>query len=90
MDFGDALRACRAGSKITRPNLAARGIYVVYQPGYPGGIAINANTATATGLPEGTVLAFKPYLMIRCDDGQFMPWTPLSWDLLAQDWEIAA
>lgn len=89
MDFSDALRACRAGSKIARPpGQWTAGQYIAYQPGYPDGIAINANTAKATGLPEGTVAAFKPYLMVLCRDGQFMPYTPLSWDLLAEDWIV--
>lgn len=27
------------------------------------------------------------HLMIRRRDGLHMPWTPLGWDLLAEDWE---
>lgn len=30
----------------------------------------------------------KEHLLIRCRDGEVMPWTPLSWDLLAADWEV--
>lgn len=39
----------RAGLKATRTGWNAPGQYVVYQPGYPDGIGINANTAAATG-----------------------------------------
>jgi Protein of unknown function (DUF2829) len=84
-DFSAALRECVAeGCKISR--LGWNG-YVVYQPGYPSGIGINANTAKATGIPQGTVMIFGAYLM-KYADGVFAPWTPDQRDLLADDWEV--
>jgi hypothetical protein len=64
-------------------------MYLAYQAGYPGGIPINANTATATGLPEGTVCKFLPYIMMRTVDGSFVPWLASQTDVLSFDWEIA-
>ncbi|HEY9474559.1 MAG TPA: DUF2829 domain-containing protein [Mycobacteriales bacterium] len=87
MDFADALRAVKAGSRITRDGWNGRGMYVVYQAGYPDGIPINANTATATGIPQGTVCRFRPYLMMRTVDGDFVPWLASQTDLLADDWQ---
>ncbi len=87
MDFSDALIACKAGSKITRAGWNGPGQYVVHQKGYPDGIAINANTAEATGIPQGTVCKFAPYLMIRNAQGVFVPWLASQGDLLAVDWE---
>lgn len=62
-------------------------MFVVYQKGYPDGIAINANTAQATGLPEGTVCMFRPYLMLKTPDDSFVPWVISQEDALAEDWE---
>ena len=36
--------------------------------------------------PEGTVCAFRPYLMMRTADGEFVPWVASQSDLLADDW----
>lgn len=74
MNFGDALAACKAGARITRP-------------GWNG---INANTAQATGLPPGTVCRFLPYLMFRTAQGDFVPWLASQTDILAGDWQTAA
>ena len=86
MNFGDALTAVKNGQQITRAGWNGPGQYVAYQPGYPDGIGINANTAAATGLPEGTVCSFRPYLMLRTADGSFVPWVPSISDVLAEDW----
>lgn len=62
--------------------------YVVQRNGYPEGIAINADTAEATGIEEGTVCVFHPYLMQRGADGGFTPWLPNMGDLFADDWAL--
>ncbi len=85
-DFSKALVDCRLGAKITRPSWNGNGAFVVYQRGYPNGIPINANTAEATGIAEGTVCIFRPYLMLCCSDGSFVPWQPTVSDVLATDW----
>lgn len=88
MDFSDALRQCKNGNKITRTGWNGPGQFVVHQAGYPDGIAINANTAQATGIPQGTVEKFAPYLMMRNAQGVFVPWLASQGDLLAEDWEV--
>lgn len=90
MDFGEALREVKAGAKITRAGWNGNGMYLVYQPGYPDGIAINANTAKATGIPQGTIKSFRPYLMMLTAQGDFVPWVASQSDILADDWEIVA
>jgi hypothetical protein len=89
VDFSEALAALKQGHKLTREGWNGPGQYVVYQAGYPDGIAINRNTAEATGIPEGTVCRFRPYLMIRTVDGSFVPWLASISDLLADDWAFA-
>jgi hypothetical protein len=88
MDFSDALNACKAGARIQRAGWNGAGMFVVHQKGYPDGIGINANTAEATGIPQGTVCRFLPYLMFRTAQGDFVPWLASQTDLLADDWRV--
>lgn len=90
MNFGEALEALRQGKKVARSGWNGRDMWIVLQEGYPGGIAINANTARATGMPVGTVCSFRPYLMMRDAQGMFVPWLASQTDLLADDWEVVA
>lgn len=87
MDFSHALVAVKAGAKITRSGWNGKGQYVVRQKGYPDGIAINKNTAEATGGVEGAICVFRPYLMFCAADESFVPWVATQSDLLAEDWE---
>jgi hypothetical protein len=87
-DFSDALRMCKNGEKIQRVGWNGKGMYVVYQKAYPGGIPINKNTADATGIPEGTVCRFLPYLMMKTADGAFVPWLISQTDAMAEDWLV--
>lgn len=85
-DFSIALVNVKNGAKIARSGWNGAGQFVVLQKGYPDGIAINANTSEATGIPQGTVCSFRPYLMLRTADGSFVPWAPSVSDVLAEDW----
>lgn len=90
LDFSAALAELKDGYRATRVGWNATGQYVALQAGYPDGIGINANTAAATGMPEGTVCRFRPYLMLRTADGSFVPWAPTVSDVLAEDWLSAS
>lgn len=100
-DFIYALKYLRQGYAITREGWNGKGLYVVYQKGYPDGIGINQNTSEALKLPEGTVVGFRPYLMLCSPKGSTMqfgntqandldcvPWVPSQTDLLAEDWIV--
>lgn len=91
MNFSDALAAVKQGNKISRSGWNGKGMYVVFQKGYPNGIPINKNTAEATGQPEGTVCRFTPYLMMKTADPDptFVPWLASQTDILADDWGLA-
>lgn len=88
MDFGDALAVLRHGDRVARSGWDGEGMFITHQLGYPDGVAINTNTARAIGAPVGTVCRFKPYLMMRTADGEFVPWVASQTDLLAEDWFI--
>lgn len=87
LNFSDALVLLKGGVRMQRAGWNGRGMYVVAQKGYPEGIPINANTALATGIPQGTVCKFLPYLMMRTADGAFVPWLASQTDILAEDWQ---
>lgn len=88
MEFSSALANLKDGSRITRRRWNGPNQYVTLQKGYPEGIPVNANTAEATGLPEGTIAIFRPYMMLCTVEGSFVPWAPSGSDVLATDWEI--
>lgn len=50
MDFSLALVALKNGARMARAGWNGADMFVVLQAGYPDGIAINANTAEATGI----------------------------------------
>jgi hypothetical protein len=87
LDIGKAIHLARIQRmRIFRRGWNGHDMWVVYQEGYPNGIAINANTARATGVSEGTLMAFNPYLMMKTATGEFVPWVASQTDLLATDW----
>jgi hypothetical protein len=88
-DFGLALRWLKAGKKVCRSGWNGKGMWLVYQKAYPDGIPINQNTAEATGLPQGTVCKFLPYIMMKTVGDAFVPWLASQTDVLAEDWEEA-
>lgn len=91
MDFGEAVRALKAGKLVARAGWNGKGMWLAYQPGYPDGVPINANTAKAIGLPEGTVCKFLPYIIIRtAGEGCLVPWLASQTDVLAEDWSVVA
>lgn len=88
--IGRAVKEMQNGARVSRAGWNGKGMYLAYQPGYPDGVPINANTARATGLPEGTVCKFLPYIVMKTADGSFVPWLCSQTDLLAVDWGVVA
>lgn len=86
--FGDVLRYIKLGFKARRRGWNGQNQFIVYQKGYPEGIAINKNTSEALGLPEGTIVKFLPYIMIRTEQGSCVAWLASQTDMLAEDWII--
>lgn len=69
MTFGQAIEYAKQGKKIQRTGWNGKGMFVVYQKGYPEGIPANKNTAEAFGIEEGELFKVRPYLQMRCADG---------------------
>ena len=89
MNFGEAIELAKSGKKITLTGWNGKGMFVVYQKGYPDGIPCNKQTAEAFGLSEGELFKVRPYLQMRCADGTHQMWAASQSDILADDWEIA-
>lgn len=87
--FGEAIRRLKAGQKVARKGWNGRGMFVVYQKGYPQGIPCNKQTADAWGIKEGDLFVCNPYFQIRCVDGSHSMWVPSINDCLAEDWIVA-
>jgi hypothetical protein len=75
MDFGDAIRALKAGQRVSRPGWNGKGMWLAYQKGYPDGIAINANTAA-----DGD---FVPWLASQSDI-LAEDWETVAWEQIAR------
>jgi len=88
MTFGLAVEALKKGFKVCRKGWNGKGMWAVMQKGYPNGININKNTAEATGMPEGTLMKFRPYFMLFTAQSDFAHWVPSGSDILADDWQI--
>jgi hypothetical protein len=88
MNFAEAFHDLLNGFLLRRDSWEHL-MYVVKRDGYPDGIPINADTARATGLEEGEVRVFHPYLM-ACAGAErgFTVWTPTTADLFADDWRL--
>lgn len=87
--FGKALVELGEGRRVRRAGWNGKGMWIALQAGYPDGIPINANTAKATGLAKGTVCKFRPYIMMKTAQDDFVPWLASQTDLLSDDWETA-
>lgn len=88
MNFGLALEAVKKESKIAREGWNGKGMFVVYQKGYPQGIKCNKQTAEAWGINEGDLFKCEPYLQIKMVNGSHSVWVPSTNDILAEDWYI--
>ena len=88
MNFGKALEELKVGKKLARQGWNGKGMFVVYQKGYPNGIPCNKNTAEAWGMNEGDMFKCNPYLQIKNVDDSHSMWVPSIGDVLAEDWLI--
>jgi hypothetical protein len=86
MTFGEAIEKAKNGERITRDGWNGKGMFVVYQKGYPQGIPCNKQTAQAFGYSEGDLFKCRPYLQMRCADGTHQMWLASQSDILENDW----
>ena len=94
MDFGDAIRAMKAGRKVARAGWNGKGMWVAYTPGSTlakeyakeGHAAKHRADGIATAGGEITLL---PHIDMRAADGSMViGWLASQTDMLADDWAI--
>lgn len=88
MNFSEALIELKAGESVARDGWNGKNMFIVLQKGYPDGIPVNRNTSQALGIEEGTIVRFRPYIMMYTAQGDCVPWVASQSDLLAEDWVI--
>ncbi|WP_017728504.1 DUF2829 domain-containing protein [Halalkalibacterium ligniniphilum] len=88
MNFEQALENLKQGCKLGRTGWNGKGMFVVFQKGYPQGIPCNKQTAEAWGMKEGELFKCEPYLQIKTAQGSHAMWVPSINDVLAEDWEV--
>ncbi len=88
LTFGLAIEALKKGMKVARKGWNGKGMFVVYQKGYPDGIPCNKQTAEAWGINEGDLFVCNPYLQIKNVNDSHSMWVPSIGDVLAEDWCI--
>ena len=86
--FGNALELVKLGHKMHRAGWNGKGMFVVYQKGYPEGIPCNKQTAQAWGMNEGDLFKCEPYLQIQMVNGSHAMWVPSINDILSDDWAV--
>lgn len=88
LTFEAMLPFLKKGFPVARTGWNGKGMYVVFQKGYPEGVSCNKQTAEAQGITEGDIIKINPYFQIKCVDGTYSMWVPSINDILAEDWQI--
>jgi len=88
MDFGEALKALKAGEKTSRSGWNGVGMWITMSPGHKDLPPDRIWSAQIREHAEakGSNMTFRPYLMMLTADGEMVPWVAAQTDLLAEDW----
>lgn len=85
MDFGKALEAVKAGSKIARSGWNGRDMFLFLV----GGSKFKVNRPPLLGIyEEGTEIEYHAHIDMKTAQGYVVPWLASQADLLADDWII--
>ena len=92
MDFGQAIRELKAGSRVAREGWNGKHMFIIYVPGTPnakfseGTPYYKALENGGNQLPENGI---NPHIDMYTATGEFQPgWLASQTDMLADDWEI--
>lgn len=87
MDFGKALEALKAGSKVARSGWNGKGMFLFLVPGS----VFNVSRPPLLGIyPEGTEISYCPHIDMKTADDKVVPWLASQTDMLAEDWIVSA
>lgn len=85
MDFGDAIRAMKAGKRVTRSGWNGKRMWVCL---------IETRDYAVVTRPHGEEVTVKkdsllPFIAMKTAQANLVPWTASQTDMLADDWQIA-
>jgi hypothetical protein len=91
MDFGDAIRAMKAGKKVARAGWNGKGMWVAMTPGsaFPAAGARDGHAAKhrAAEISNSDPIVLLPHIDMRAADGSMViGWLASQTDMLAEDW----
>lgn len=84
MDFGDAIRALKAGNKVCRAGWNGKGMFLYFVP--PGNYPARTEIAKAEW-GENALVPYQAYIAMKSVQGTVVPWLASQTDMLAEDWE---
>lgn len=86
MHFGEALEALKNDESVSREGWYD-GMWVALSPGF----TLTSDRVFAKPIQnqigDGVGL-FRPYLMMRTANDEYVPWQPSQADILAEDWQV--
>lgn len=86
MDFGEAIKALKAGKRVAREGWNGKGMFLFLVPGS----TFTVNRAPLLGIyPEGTVVNYHAHIDMKTAQDTVVPWLASQTDVLAEDWVIA-
>lgn len=85
LDFGEAIRAMKSGSKVSRRGWNGNGMFAYYVPAnsYPAERGANMH-----GVFSDDMVPYREYLALKTAQGDVATWSPSTSDALAEDWFI--
>lgn len=85
LDFGEALKALKAGKKVARKGWNGKGQFVYYVPA--GRYDALTDAAKSIAASDGKV-TYNHYMALKTAQGAISTWVPSVTDCLAEDWEV--
>ena len=78
MDFGDAIKALKAGKRIAREGWNGKGMWV----------GLHSEAGEFVREKCGTAIRYLDYIVIKTADDCLVPWNASQVDVLAEDWTV--
>ena len=83
MDFGDAIRAMKAGKRVFREGWNGKGMFLFLV----GGSTFTVNREPLLSIMgEGTQVQYHAHIDMKTAQGYVVPWLASQADMLAEDW----
>lgn len=83
MDFGDAIRAMKAGKRVAREGWNGKGMFLFLV----GGSTFTVNREPLMSIMgEGTQVQYHAHIDMKTAQGYIVPWLASQADMLSEDW----